>query len=366
VSYNKKLFNLDLHIAVVQEIRMGLSQTSLKMRTWNMSLHNHLVRNFFKFPDPVRFISAKNWRHMDKSQVDAFQKYYGRMLNRYQAFVISYPPSFVELFISFNKPILVICPTRYEIPYTDNEVRWEQLNTTLRQGVETGQVTICVNSLAEQKYLEYYSGITAEVIPTVCDYLTHSWKGTGSTPVFFSKSQKYSSQIMEATSGLWQAAEKELGANYTWESLMAVPAIFVLPYNNNTMRMFEFAHAGIPVFVPSKKFLRNLYRNGEEGVMSEVSNYRVFGIDASQLDSNDPSNYLSDTFIDYWINISDFYNAQVMQNIYFIDSFEELLKFHEYIDKPELELATLARNKNLRNMRNEFFVQFERKIYNEQ
>lgn len=357
------LFNLDLHIAVVQEIDMALSTTRLEMRSWNMSLHNHLSRKWYKFPDPVKYISAKNWRAMDPKNIAKFQKYYKRMLSRYAGFVVSYPPAFVELFLETKKPILLICPTRYEIPYTSDTKKWEKLNMTLIEGIESGQITMCVNSLAEQKYFEYYTGVQVDVIPTVCDYLESSWVGGGLTPVYFSKSSHFSKVLEETTENTWVKAEKLLGQDYSFEDLMKVPAIFVLPYNNNTMRMFEFAYAGIPVFVPSQSFLKNLYADGKEpGVLSEISNFRVFNISTEGLDPDDPSNYNSDTFIDYWIENSDFYNSEVMPNTYFIDSFSELKDFSERINRKVLKDATRLRNSRMVERRFEFYQKFEKKV----
>ena len=357
------LFNLDLHIAVVQEIDVALSTTVLEMRSWNMSLHNHLSRKLFKFPDPVKFISAKNWRAMDPQSIARFQKYYKRMLARYSGFVVSYPPAFVELFLGTKKPILIICPTRYEIPFTSDRKKWERLNAMLIDGIKSGQITMCVNSIAEQKYFQYYTGVQLEVIPTVCDYLENSWIGDGLSPIYFSKSSHFSTILEEATENTWINAEKLLGQDYSFEDLMRVPAIFVLPYNNNTMRMFEFANAGIPVFVPSKIFLKSLYAEGNQpGVLSEISNFKVFNISTDDLSPDDPSNHRSDSFVDYWIENSDFYNADVMQNIYFVDSFDELNDFSDRIDRNSLKEATQQRNSRMIERRSTFYQNFERKI----
>ena len=357
------VFNLDLHISVVQEIEEAFSQTSLGLRSWNMSQHNHLVRRFCKFPDPVKYISAKNWRKLNPSVIKKFQKYYSKMLNQFGGFVVSYPPSFAELFFKQGKPILIICPTRYEIPYTGSAKKWRDFNTTLQDGIASGQVTICVNSLAEQKYMKYYSGIEPVIIPTVCDYLDSSWIGGGLTPIFFSKSAKYAAAITNSTKGEWVSSEIGLGKDYSWNSLMKVPAICVIPYNNNTMRMFEFAYAGIPVFVPSKKFLKNLYSNGNEpGVMSEISNFKVFNIDPHGLAEDDPSNYLSPRYIDYWIENSDFYDSSVMQNIYTFDSFDELSNYKIRINSEQLKLSTNERNARLKFTRNTFYKEFEKKV----
>jgi hypothetical protein len=359
----KQLFNLDLHIAVVQEISTALSFVGLRMHSWNMSQHNHLARRWYKFPDPVKYISAKNWRRMDPQVISKFQRYYKRMLGRYEGFVVSYPPAFIELFLDTNKPILVICPTRYEIPYTADRTRWDNLNNLLRNGIESGQITMCVNSIAEQKYFEYYTGLHIEVIPTVCDYLKETWVGNGSTPIFFSKSTKFSEELKKATNNGWADAASVLGHEYAFSDLMKVPAVFILPYNNNTMKMFEFANAGMPVFVPSKSFMKSLYADGNEpGVLSEISNFKVFSVSTDGLSASDPSNYKSDSFIDHWIENSDFYNAEVMQNVFCIDSFEELNNYSDRIDRANLKQLTQTRNQNLKEIRLEFYRKFENKL----
>jgi hypothetical protein len=169
--------------------------------------------------------------------------------------------------------------------------------------------------------------------------------------------------LEQATNNSWVNAASFLGHEYAFSDLLKVPAVFILPYNNNTMKMFEFANAGMPVFVPSKTFMKSLYADGNElGVLSEISNFKVFDVSTDDLSPSDPSNFKSESFIDYWIENSDFYNPEVMQNVYCIDSFEELNSYSERIDRANLKRATQIRNERLKEIRLAFYRKFENKL----
>ena len=357
---NKKyFFNLDCHISVIREISRVADENDARVISWSISKHNHITRKYFKFPDPVAIVGANTWKLLSSQRIRRFQFIYGIFLRSFDGFIVTYPTAFTQLFLKFEKPILVICPTRYEIPYTDNPDLWKSLNLDLRDGISSGLVTLFVNSEAEKKYLKYYTGIESEVVHTVCDYITSKWSPKSADLIFFSRSHPLSEQIIEETDGIWQEASQFLGPNYSWEKLMSVAGVFILPYNNNTMHFFELANAGVPVVVPSKDFLMRLWNSSvNSGVMSEISNFKVFSISTSGLADEDPSNYLSPVFKNYWINLCDFYDYTLMPNVSVIDSFSELLSF-----KPNKNLRSLTdlRNERLRLARSEAIAPFFRR-----
>ena len=351
---NTYLFNLDLHISVIREVRKAIPNRNIKLMSWSMSVHNHIIRKFFDFPDPVKIINSSNWKELDRIMITKLQKKYRRFFSAFDGFVVTYPTSFFEIFLPFGKPILAICPTRYEIPYTSRMKDWKDFDHNLTTAIKDGKLCLFVNSLAEQKYLQFYSGISAEIVPTICDYMEDSWRPNSRGRIFFSRSPEISKLILESTKGEWVPASEWLGRNYKNSKLMEVESIFILPYNNNTMHLFEMAYAGVPVVVPSKNFLRRLYVEfGGNQIMSEMSNFKVFGIDVSHLSENDPSNYKSDLYFEYWLNLCDFYDKDIMPNVFTIESFDELLSIDSRIDRINLAKVTKERNERLIKERNQ-------------
>jgi hypothetical protein len=114
-----------------------------------------------------------------------------------------------------------------------------------------------------------------------------------------------------------------MGESYNWRQYLDVKEILYIPYNISTMSLFEFATAGIPVVVPSKDFLKQLSLN-YSGILSELSYFQVGGFSVDRLTKDDPNNYLSEEFQDWWLNRADFYNEELMPNIRVINDFSEL------------------------------------------
>ena len=320
-----RLFNLDLHPAVISDLEMGLKKNSkrnIQLTRWSISDHNHIFRKFFYCPDPVAVVNAKTWRHLDQTMIRSFQRRYRDYLSTFDGFVVTHTPAFAELFGDFGKPILVVASTRYEAPYTNQPEQWARLNKFLLRGIESGQVTFWSNNVGDRDYFEYLTGFRSKVVPSLCDYTEVEWTPTYDSAVYFAKSNLITSQLSLHGKLTWKVPSKLLGRNYSLSKLAAVSAVFVLPYQISTMRLFELATMGVPVLVPSKAFILSL-RKQDPMILNEVSYFRVWGIDESQIDEENP-NRNSDSNFEWWLDRADFYDKNLMPNVFEINSFHEL------------------------------------------
>lgn len=320
-----RLFNLDLHPAVISDIEMGLKKNSkrnIQLTRWSISSLNHISRKFFYCPDPVAVVNLKTWRKLDQTVIRKFQKRYGKYLSTFDGFVVTHTPAFAELFGDFGKPILIVASTRYEAPYTNQPEQWARLNKFLLRGIESGQVTFWSNNVGDRDYFEYFTGFCSKVVPSFCDYTEVKWTPTYDSAVYFAKSDPITSQLSVHGKTTWKEATKQLGRKYSYSKLAAVSAVFVLPYQISTMRLFELATMGVPVLVPSKSFMLALQKQ-DSMILNEVSYFRVWGIDDGQIDEENP-NRSSDSNFAWWLERADFYNKDLMPNVIEIDSFHEL------------------------------------------
>ena len=346
-------FSLDLHISVIREIKAGFKTfPNVNVVSWSISSHNFVIRKFFKFADPIRHINARTWTVLTEEQINKFLKRYHRYLNQFDGFIVSYPPSFIQIFASLGKPIFVLIPTRYEIPYTIDILSWEKLNQIIVDLQGMGKLVICANSVGDADYFKFHTGLQIDVVPTVGDYIHCEVKRKTRNNVFFTRSKTLETLIPSISKNLWKPAHKVLGSNFKSSDLFASQSVLIVPYNSNTMQMFELSAIGMPVIIPSRKFLISLiddYPN--EGIMSEMSLLDVYKLSTENLSNGDPNNYNSNLYLDYWLDRCDFYDKDLMPNIIEIDSFEELPELDEKLSKVNFETETNRRNTILSGIR---------------
>lgn len=123
--------------------------------------------------------------------------------------------------------------------------------------------------------------------------------------------------------------KKALPRQYEWKELYDYQAMVEIPYQISTMSIFEIYSANMPLFLPSKAFLKTLYQEKTstphpelKRILSEVINTPINPIDLDKedlfLDLNDPK------VLDKWISLADFYDPENMPYIQYFDSFEHL------------------------------------------
>jgi hypothetical protein len=322
-SANPVLFNLDLHISVMRDLQQELETRSMKTLRWSISGSNRFSRPIYKIADPVDVVNSKTWSALDDVMISQFENRYRKFLSKFDGFIVTHTPAFAQLYRNFNKPILVLNSTRYEAPYTNHESRWRNLDNYLSDAVAKKTLLLASNNLGDADYLKYRTGIDSQVVPSFCDYTKIIWKPGGTRKVVVSRSPEVEEFVEILTCGEWQGIRKVMGESYNWRQYLDVKEILYIPYNISTMSLFEFATAGIPVVVPSKDFLKQLSLN-YSGILSELSYFQVGGFSVDRLTKDDPNNYLSEEFQDWWLNRADFYNEELMPNIRVINDFSEL------------------------------------------
>ena len=354
-----RLFNLDLHSAVISDLEMGLKKNSkrnIQLTRWSISGHNHVFRKFFYCSDPVAVVNVKTWQNLDQTMIRSFQKRYRKYLSTFDGFVVTHTPAFAELFGDFGKPILVVASTRYEAPYTNQSEQWVRLNEFLLRGIASGQITFWSNNAGDRDYFEYFTGFCSKVVPSLCDYTAVKWTPTYDSAVYFTKSDPITLQLLVHSKMTWKEASKQLGRKYSYSKLAAVSAVFVLPYQISTMRLFELATMGVPVLVPSKSFMLAL-RKQDSMILNEVSYFRVWGIDDSQIDEENPNRNSDSNFV-WWLDRADFYDKNLMPNVFEIDSFHELENWKFSHDRQSWVSEIHSRNARLDECREAALSEF--------
>lgn len=339
-----RLFNLDLHASVVEDLAHNLLATPAKLTRFSISNHNHIARLPLWSSDPVSVINNRTWKQLDSSRISKFQRRYKKFLGTFDGYIATYPPAFFELFRHTDKPILAVAATRYEAPYTNSPSKWEEFNESLGSAVVDGQLTLVANNQGDADYLKYFTGLEVKVIPSFCGG-KETWTGKCGQRVTLAKDGRLRNFIMNETGGTYKPIDS-LGVPYKWRDLMGCLEVFVVPQNISTMTLFELATAGVPVAVPGRELFREL-KGTFSGVLDELTFAEIQNVHVSS-DEGNPANWRGKNYLDWWLERADFYSKDLMPNVRIVQTIGDLM-----IDDQEiLERRTRAQNLILeRNVR---------------
>lgn len=290
-----RLLNIDLHISVVRDVKDILAQFNMKVddsRSW--SGHCRLVN---KKPWLSKYINASNWRQavQDEDVVQNFVRHYRKTFDTYDGFLVTHTPVLVKLFVSFGKPILVVNSCRFDQPYCwqDNFSNGHSIVGNL---LNSQNVKVISNNLADQEYLKMYGRVDSEYIPSYCEYAKPNHTQQPNANVYYYYGAK------PPTTSASSISITHFPVNYTFEQLGSARAIVCIPTEISTMTMFELQHLGVPLLVPTKSFWKTLIDTKFILLQSDYNLHLPLGKD-------------------FWVDRSDYY--QDFPYVYF-DSWVEL------------------------------------------
>ena len=130
-----RLFNLDVHIGPIGDFRAITAPMGVDLTDWTISGHADVIG---RHREPVIGFNAFNWTRLSPRIIDKFLVRYGHYLDQFDGFVTTTTPAFATLFLRLQKPIIALCATRYEQPFTDKPHLWLWLDDQLRKGVADG------------------------------------------------------------------------------------------------------------------------------------------------------------------------------------------------------------------------------------
>jgi len=295
-------FNIDLHVAVIADIRNIFSR--LGHTVIDKSLSDYTFA-FGRRMDAVDVINKKNWKYLDEKMCNDFYDAYKDRLKDYDGFICTYPPSFSLLYEKFNKPIIIQAPIRFEVPFQNDPVRHNRFLDYLKNGIDNKQIIPICNSLYEKKYCERFTEREWNLIPNICDYTGIDYTGGEKYIVYNHFDVGFSHSMVVGK-------KHYLGKRYKWSAFNSVKGVIHFPYNVSTMSIYEQYTGNVPLLFPSLKFNMDLYKQGL--TMSDIS------WNKNKLDSVE------------WIGLSDFYNSEWMPHIQCFDSLDDLSEKVETLD----------------------------------
>lgn len=331
-----KFFNLDLHIAVIADLKQIFQALGHDVTDWSISAHTWV---FGRDRDHVDVVNEKTWKLIDQAMCDAFYERYKTELGQYDAFIVTHTPCFAMLYERWDKPIICVASTRYEHPFSDNREAWEHFNQFLRTKIDSGIIIPVANNKYDADYAEYFTQRTWQLIPSLCDYTNATYTGKlkdslypskfdamPEIPGLISKTKAFQPSILSRLGRKMNLTNSPRGPS--WQDLADFRSIVHIPYNASIMSIFEMYAAGVPMLFPSPPFAARLYSEYRtRGVFSELSFNQVRGLPSRSIlpcDTLDPNNFENEEIMMHWIAKADFYDPENMAGLIYFESFGEL------------------------------------------
>lgn len=353
-------FNVDLHVAVIADIRGILEGLGHQVTSWGISAHEWV---FGRKAARVDVLNQATWRGLDRRMCDAFYARYARELDRYDAFIVTHTPSLAMLYERWGKPIIVVASTRYECPFTRDRARWEDLNAFLRHRIDDGLVVPLANNRYDAAYAEYFTGRKWPVIPSLCEYTgarytgskaqylyASPFKGASLPPGVIDRDRLFAPSLLSRA--LWRLPGV-LRRGPSWQDLADFRGIVSVPYNASVMSLFEQYTANVPHFMPSRRYLGTLHRQHlREGVLSQLSYNQVEGLppgSAIPVDGMDPNDYTNTDVMMEWMKLADFFDPEQMPHIVQFESFDHLRELLASTDLEAVSHRMRLHNKSRRD-----------------
>ena len=313
-GFQVKIFYFDAHIGTHSELMYVLKKIygdSVEIEGWLISGHSFLLG---RQPDQTEIVDAETWRRINEAMIDSFWEKYKVYLNTFDLFVAAYPAVFSMLYAKTNKPILIYNCVRYDMPFcwSKDLHSLNQFNNYLSALHQEMRVSVISNNLADHDYFQAGPhGVPSVLIPTIGTYAKLQWRPTTANGLIYSGED----HLQIANPGL--VSRKSLGV-YSNEILCSFGYVVHMPYEVSTMSLFEQYAGGIPLYVPT---LRYLLEEWEKNPRLLQSKYWLHN------NSNSFPTYLKNQHDQgsnwWWLSRSDFYHH--LDKVNYFDSTEELV-----------------------------------------
>jgi hypothetical protein len=211
---------------------------------------------------------------------------------------------------------------RYDQPYCFqahlNIRELENLNTCLKRLYQKHLLIPISNNIADRDYLYLGTNIPSFHIPSLCMYtnIKHDPSIASQHSVMISCTHN---DCIPSTI----PAEPKPKERYEWKDIMQKKALICIPYEASTMSLFEHYSSGVPLFIPSKHFYKQLILSNKAVMCSfNTQNYWTNKIPI----------YLKDTTnLDWWLDRCDYYDNKNMPYVHYFDSWEDLTQqIHQF------------------------------------
>ncbi len=274
-----EFFNIDLHVSVIEDMRTHFEVLGHTVDSHLLSGHHWTIgRPRADQGDGAPGSQARvgygdvnldTWEGFFQGDARSVRQRIERWqtahpeLREYAGYLVTYPPSFALLYEGLPGHTIVNIPIRYEHQFTNDPERWHAFNAFLAHGIDEGRITVVANNLYDAAYFEYFVGRNALRISSICNYVdrhTMRWNPTGDRLLAFGENAGCREAVRHVPELLFV---RDVLPTYTYPEIVKAKGIVWIPYTSSVMSFFEHYWLCIPLFVPTQRFLMQMWRDGK-------------------------------------------------------------------------------------------------------
>jgi hypothetical protein len=319
--HQRKCFYAYVMSSPIHDLKDMLSSLNVQFLDKSLSYSCQRTRTCHS---PLRILTRNNGMSTFESIADEFYRFYRDQveMNLVDAFVCFHPASMCELYMPFDRSIIIIASTRYELGRF-NASQWFTWNVNLKKIANNPKNLIAANNLYDAQYIRYFTGIDVTVLPSYCHYTHSEYQPTRHefllAPIHAKSFELIFMRSLEQSLHQYREMNiqivpiRKIYINYEYIDLAHHPAIIHVPYQVSFMSLFEQYRMNIPLFFPSLNLLTR-WQYDHQVVSERTWDQTLYGIRPQRstingvlIDVPDPNNDFDLNAIRYWLNLSDFY-----------------------------------------------------------
>jgi hypothetical protein len=252
------------------------------------------------------------------------------------AFLCFHPAATCELFLLFNKPIIVWTTIRIDNGRMLDSTRRNWLETLRTQIAVDKRSVIAANNRYDVEYTRFFTGVDSVLLPSYCGYVRHTYNPTRAgflvyrplrandfTQIFMDSWNKTCRRMgLNASHSVQLTPVQVLYTDHRLDDLTAHRGIVNLPVQPSMMSIFEQYRMNIPLFFPSLELLIGWHLNYT--ILSEVDIFvgPSTSFEPFHSQRHIPHPYrMERTSAEYWLKLADWYS---LPYVFYYNSIEDL------------------------------------------
>ena len=264
---------------------------------------------------------------MIKSNFDYYKS--NEVIASVDAFFCSYPAAYCELWMPLNKTIVYLPVHRYNLGRCTQD-EWERLDEHLYMlaAMDNPKHIIGAASVYDQQYLRYYTGLDALPLYSFTGLYTQNnpYNPTRTEILYISRMENNLADKLVAKVKKFKIVNTfKLYSHYELSDLVSHRAMVYFPYAVMSFKPVEYYALGIPLFMPSPRFFRNIHSFGRDRavITHGCGNKKLAEAMKPHPTNTHPysPNELGGEAEYYWLQFGDFYQ---WPHITYFDDMHEL------------------------------------------
>ena len=347
LSYNLTIYSLNYDAGPVQAIRHLLEPWGIKFIDQSFSRHCQLTDTCIRH---LQVINHANAFELPETAITHFYEVYKDDIEFKQvdAFLCISPPAICELFLPFNRTLILLIDSRYESGRSTLS-KWKQWNQSIKMILENPKNILATTNMYDAEYIRRFLQIYPVILPYSCDYLIHyhynpTYKefflypihGTGFKKKFLKDFRR------ENMNGHYNISLKMADSLFSEkenmpQELVKYQGVIMIPDDVSSLRMTEIYRMSIPLFVPTVQLLTRWQKYsgvvGKRVLASSRSPRSQGSVLAIGGQLPDPNNDHDSLALSHWLQFLDIYINPYTIPFMSVEDLLMKLESYRYSDK---------------------------------